>query len=140
MLSNLLTTNEIRNAAGTEVEFSRRGDYGPFGVEYFATSQGPSTPHTMRISHALSGSLLKARQRSVIRFDKRVQSTVDLITPVTISAYAVLDSPVGGLLANTEPTNVLAELMSFLASLGASTTILFDGTGNGAASMLNRTL
>lgn len=64
-------------------------------------------------------------------------STVDSTLPVVISAYAVLDSPVGALVANTEPTNVVAELMSFLASLGASTTILYDGTGNGAAALLS---
>jgi len=33
--------------------------------------------------------------------------------------------------------HVLAELMSFLASTGADTTIKFDGTGNGAAAILS---
>jgi hypothetical protein len=62
---------------------------------------------------------------------------VDATKLVTVSAYAVLDAPVGALIANTEMANTLAELMSFLASLGASTTILYDGTGNGAATLLN---
>jgi hypothetical protein len=54
-----------------------------------------------------------------------------------VSAYAVLDIPVGDISANTEPKNVLANLMSFIASLGASTTILFDCTGNGADALVN---
>jgi hypothetical protein len=61
---------------------------------------------------------------------------VDSVTPLTVSAYAVLDAPVGGLAANTEMANALAELMSFMASLGASTTILYDCTGNGAKTLL----
>jgi len=56
---------------------------------------------------------------------------------VTISAYAVLDSPVGALVANTEMGNVVAELMSFLASTGADTTIKFDCSGNGASTLLS---
>jgi hypothetical protein len=80
---------------------------------------------------------LKKRRRSVVRFDKTIVSTVDSATLVTVSAYAVLDFPVGGLVANTEATNVLAELMSFLATTGAATTVLFDCTGNGAATLIN---
>jgi hypothetical protein len=75
-----------------------------------------------------------------VRVDKTVVSTVDDVTPVTISAYIVLDHPVGALEANTEPAHVLANLLSFCASLGATTTILFDGTGNGATSLLNGSL
>jgi hypothetical protein len=39
--------------------------------------------------------------------------------------------------AQTEAANVMAELMSFCATTGAATTVLFDGTGNGAATLLN---
>jgi hypothetical protein len=99
-------------------------------------SELPSSPHRLKISHLEAGTGLNKRRRSLVRFDKTVISSVVSETPVTVSAYAVLDSPVGALTANTEPTHVLAELMSFLASLGASTTILYDGTGNGAAALL----
>jgi hypothetical protein len=64
-------------------------------------------------------------------------STVDTSLPVTVSAYVVLDAPVGALTANTEVANVVAELMSFLASTGADTTIKFDCTGNGASLLLS---
>jgi len=136
MLSNTLNTNEIKNAAGTEVEFSRLSTSART-TEFSQIAETPALPHRLLISHQESGVGLKKRRRSLVRFDKTIVSTVDLVTPVTISVYAVADIPVGGLLAITEAANVTAELMSFLASLGASTTILYDGTGNGAAALLS---
>jgi hypothetical protein len=136
MLSNTLNTNEIKNAAGTEVEFSRIAT-NERSTEFAQITEAPSAPHRLKIQHQETGAGLKKRRRSVVRFDKTVVSTVDSETPVTVSAYAVLDAPVGALIANTEMANVIAELMSFLASLGASTTILYDGTGNGAATLLS---
>lgn len=136
MLSNTLNTNEIKNAAGTEVEFSRIST-NERSTEFSQITEAPSAPHRLKIQHQEVGSGLKKRRRSVCRFDKTVVSTVDSVTPVTVSAYVVLDAPVGALIANTEMANVLAELMSFCASLGASTTILYDGTGNGAATLLS---
>lgn len=73
----------------------------------------------------------------MIKFDKTLLSTVDSATSVIDSVYIVKDTPVGALLALTEPTHNIAQLMSFVASLGASTTILYDGTGNGAQVLLN---
>lgn len=135
MLSNTLNTNEIKNSAGTEVEFSRLSTSDRSTV-FAQSSETPSAPHRLTISHQESGSGLKKRRRSLVRFDKTVISGVDNITPVTVSAYAVLDHPVGASTSNAEAANVLAELMSFMASLGASTTILYDGSGNGANALL----
>jgi len=135
MLSNTLNTNEIKNAAGTEVEFSRLSTSQRSTV-FSQIAETPSLPHRLSISHQESGTGMKLRRRSLVRFDKTVISGVDSSTPITISAYAVLDLPVGAMSAITEGTNVLAELMSFCASLGATTTILYDGTGNGAAALL----
>jgi hypothetical protein len=136
MLSNTLNTNEIKNAAGSEVEFTRLSTSAR-STEFAQVNEAPSLAHRLLISHQESGALLKKRRRSLVRFDKTVVSTVDSVTPVTISAYAVLDFPVGAMAAITEGTNVVAELMSFMASLGASTTILYDGTGNGANALLS---
>jgi len=135
MLSNTLNTNEIKNAAGTEVEFSRLSTSAR-STEFAQIGETPALPHRLSISHQETGNGIKRRRRSLVRFDKTIVSTVDLVTPVTISAYAVLDFPSGAMAAITEGTNVTAELMSFLASLGASTTILYDGTGNGANALL----
>ena len=135
MLSNTLNTNEIKNAAGTEVEFSRLSTSAR-STEFAQIGETPALPHRLTISHQEAGSGITKRRRSLVRFDKTVISTVDLVTPVTVSAYAVFDFPVGAMAAITEGTNVVAELMSFMASLGASTTILYDGTGNGANALL----
>jgi len=136
MLSNSLNTNEIKNAAGTEVEFQSLSLTGRQRVFGQITEQ-PSLPHRLTVSHQESGKGMTTRRRSAIRIDKTVVSTRDDLTPVTISAYVVLDAPVGALDENTEIANTLAELMSFLASDGSNTTIKYDCTGNGASVLLN---
>lgn len=136
MLSNTLNTNEIKNSAGAEVEFHRLSSSDRSTV-FSQITETPSAPHRLSISHQESGSALRKRRRSLVRFDKTVVSSVDSVTPVTVSAYAVLDYPVGALTTSAEAANVLAELMSFLATTGAATTVLFDCTGNGAATLLN---
>ena len=135
MLSNTLNTNEIKNAAATEVEFSRISQ-GDRNTEYAQITESPSLPHRLKVSHLEAGAGVKRRRRSVVRFDKTVISTVDDVTPVTVSAYCVLDAPVGALETNAEMANVLAELLSFCATTGAGTTVLFDCTGNGAKTLL----
>lgn len=135
MLANTLNTNEVKNSAGTEVEFSRLSQNAR-STEFAQINEPPATPHRIKISHLETGAGLRLRRRSVVRVDKTIVSTVDNATPVTASAYIVLDIPKGALLAMTEPTNVLAELLSFCATTGAATTVLFDGTGNGAQALL----
>jgi hypothetical protein len=129
MLSNTLVTNEIKDASAAEVEFQRISTNGR-STEYAQITETPIAPHRLKISHLESGTGAAKRRRSVVRFDKTVTGADNL--PVTISAYTVLDIPVGDVATYTETKNVLAELMSFCASLGASTTILYDCTGNGA--------
>jgi hypothetical protein len=136
MLSNTLNTNEIKNAAGTEVEFSRLST-SDRQTEFAQIAETPSAPHRLSIRHQETGSGLKQRRRSVVRFDKVVISGVDSSTPITVSAYLVLDAPVGAMTSLTEAANVVAEVLSFCATTGAATTVLFDGTGNGAAALLN---
>lgn len=136
MLSNTLNTNEVKNSAGTEVEFSRLSTSDRSTV-FAQIAETPANPHRLSIAHQESGTAMKKRRRSVCRIDKTVVSTVDNVTPVTVSAYMVLDAPVGALTANTEMGNVIAELMSFCATTGAATTVLFDCTGNGASALLN---
>jgi len=139
MLSDALTTNEIKNASGTEVEFLRVKS-GDFNTEFMQSAESPALKHRLKISHQEVGVGFNRRRRSVLRIDKDVVSDVDATKTVTNTAYVVTDSPVGAITTMAEPKNVLAELMSFLASLGANTTILYDCTGNGAASLVNGTL
>jgi hypothetical protein len=136
MLSNTLNTNEIKNSAGTEVEFSRLST-SDRSTTFAQIAETPSLPHRLTIQHSETGTGIKKRRRSVVRFDKTTLSGVDAVTPITTSAYVVLDFPVGGASTAAEATHVMAELLSFCASLGASTTILYDGTGNGATALLS---
>jgi len=139
MLSNSLTTNEVKNSAGAEVEFSRLSIADRETV-FSKVGEVYDLPIRLSIGHIEVGSGLKRRRRSKVRFDETSISGVDSSTPVTTSFYLIGDIPVGALTAQTVPANVLAYVLSFCASLGASTTILYDGTGNGGNVLLNGTL
>lgn len=139
MLSNTLNTNEVKGSAGTEIEFEHRSSLGRTR-EFQKISESPSAPYRLQISHQETGKGLKLRRRSVVRFNKTVVSDVDSVTPVTVSAYAVADNPQGALTTTAELANVLANLMSFLATTGSGTTVLFDCTGNGAKCLLDGSL
>jgi hypothetical protein len=139
MLSNTLNTNEVKDSAGAEVEFTRLSIADRKTV-FAKIGETPSLPFRLTIQHQETGSGLKLRRRSVVRVDKTTISGVDSITPITNSAYIVLDTPLGASTTSAEAANTLAALVSFVASLGASTTILYDGTGNGAAVLLGGSL
>lgn len=137
MLSNTLNTNEVKNAAGTEVEFSHFS-----GVDrkriFAQIAETPNAPHRISISHTEIGEGVEMRRRSMVRIDKTVAGASGV--PRKFSAYTVTDAPIGDMATTTELKNVVAELVSFIASLGASTTILYDCTGNGADILVNGTL
>lgn len=139
MLPSTLNTNEVKDSSGVEVEFTRI-ENNARSVVYAKVGESPSLPHRLTVSHTESGSGFKKRRRSMNRVDKTIISTVDSVTPVTISFYTVLDAPIGALAANSEMANVIAEVMSFLASKGVTTTILYDCTGYGAEAALNGSL
>lgn len=136
MLTNTLNTNEIKNSAGTEVEFTRLS-IGDRTTVFAAVAETPSKPNRLSIQHSESGTGINRRRRSVVRFDKTDSGQIDTTESMRASAYVVLDAPIGQLTSTALPADTLAQLMSFCASLGASTTILYDGTGNGAAALLS---
>lgn len=137
MLANTLNTNEVKDRAGLEVEFSRLSTGDGRKTVFSQVGEAPNAPYRLSVSHLESGSGIDLVRRSVVRFDKTVASTVDSSKLVVCSAYAVISYPVGALTAATEMENVLANLMSFCASLGATTTILYDCTGNGATTLVS---
>lgn len=136
MLTNTLNTNEIKNAAGTEVEFTRLS-IGDRTTEFAQTTESPSTPNRLKISHQEIGAGVTKRRRSLVRFDKSSTGQVDTTTTMRASFQMVADVPVGNMTSTALIADVVAQGMSFLASLGASTTILYDGTGNGASCLIN---
>lgn len=136
MLNDTLNTNEIKNAAGVEVEFETQAE-GPGRVhEFRQIGESPALPHRMSIAHQESGAGLTLRRRSKYRVDKRVMSTVDTAVPVTASAYVVVDFPVGAMTSDTEFKNVLAELINGLASTGADNVIKSDCSGTFAKELI----
>lgn len=139
MLSNTLNTNEVKDAAGAEVEFTRLS-IDTRKTEFAKVGEAPATPHRLKISHLETGSGLRQRRRSVVRIDKTSVSTVDSVTPVVTSAYLVVDAPIGALTTDAELHAVVANLLSFCATTGAATTVLFDGTGNGAGALIDGSL
>lgn len=139
MLPTTLNTNEVKNSAGTEVEFSRLSTVDRELV-FAQVNESPNLPHRITISHRELGAGLSRRRQSRIQVAKSVQGTVDDTRTEVIIANLALSVPVGNISTLAETTNVVAEMTSFLASLGASTTILYDGTGNGAAALINGSL
>jgi hypothetical protein len=139
MFPTNLTTNEVKNAAGTEEEFLRLSVTGRELI-FAKSGESPSLQHRLSVRHQETGSGFRLRRRSAVRVDKTIISTVDNITPVVFSAYTVVDFPVGAVAAITEGTNVLANLLAISATTGAGTTVLFDCSGYGAAALIGGSL
>lgn len=139
MLSDLLNTNEIKNYSGVEVEFSRY-TIGPTSTEFRAIAASPSLTPVLKIGHTESGKGIDRIRRSVVRFDYPAIGQVDINKSCMSSFYTVGVVPIGQLTDFNIPKMPLAFLMSFLATTGAGTTVLFDGTGNGAKVVLEGSL
>lgn len=139
MLSDTLVTNEVKTSGGVEVEFERLS-INDRSTVFGKKNESPSAPHRLTVKHSETGSGFNRRRRSVIRVDYHTTSNVDATKVVPTSAYVVLDTPVGAFTDSTAAKDTVANLVSFLASTGADTTIKFDCTGNGAASLVAGTL
>lgn len=134
-----LNTNEVKDSAGAEQEFGRLST-SERQLIFALIGEVPSRPHRLTVSHQESGSGVNARRRSLVRMDKTIVGQVDTTATARISAYAVVDCPIGQLTSDAEVANVVANLVSTLASKGASTTILYDGTGYGAEALIKGSL
>jgi len=134
MLPDLLNTNQVKNAAGTELEFTRLSTNGR-ASEWGLITESPALPKRLKIQHLETGVGIKRVRRSNARVDFTVLSSVDSVTPVVCTASLVLVIPVGALVANTEAANALAALGSLVHTI-ATNTHVYDGTGNGAAALL----
>lgn len=137
MLSNTLVTNEVKDAAGSEVEFVRIMT-NERQTEFAKNGETPNAPYRLKVSHQEIGTGSAQRRRSMIRFDKTVTGVSGL--PRVSSCVCYIDAPVGDLNATTEIKNVIANMLSLLATTGAATTVLFDCTGTGASVLVDGTL
>lgn len=137
MLPANLTTNEVKNSAGTEEEFLWQSSSDRTKI-YQKSGMAPNAEHTVKIQHQEVGSGLDLRRRSNTRVDKTIAGASG--APRTISFYCVGDVPIGDLPNTNEIKNVLANLIALLASNGADTTVKFDCSGTMADALVNGTL
>jgi hypothetical protein len=72
--------------------------------------------------------------------EKSITGEADDTVVEKISANLALNCPVGNLTSTAELANVIAEMLSFCATTGSATTVLFDGSGSGASVLINGTL
>jgi len=139
MYPTTLNTNEVKDSTGAEQEFARLST-SERQLIFALVSEVPSRPHRLTVSHQETGSGVNARRRSLVRIDKTIAGQVDTTQTARISGYAVVDAPIGQLTSDAELAHVVANLVSTLASKGASTTILYDGTGYGAEALIKGSL
>lgn len=130
----VLNTNEVKNAAGTEVEFTRSGGQG-MTVEYTQINAPPNRDHLIRLANQVLGTGEEERRRSNLKITKEVTGVSGKVR--TIIWSLTMDIPIGDIADYTEPKNVMAEGLSFCATTGAATTVLFDCTGYGADAIVN---
>jgi len=134
-----LTTNEVKDSVGTEVEFNQLSVSGRSRA-FLKVNETPGLPHRLTISHQESGSGTSKRRRSVVRVDLSVTGSYDATKIEKVSFYIVGDIPIGNMSAVTNAQVALANLLSFCASQGASTTILYDCSGYGAGALISGSL
>lgn len=138
MLSDLLNTNEVKNALGSEVEFERIETNGR-STTFAKVNEDFALPERIKVQHRESGSGAETVRRSNILITDVIACSSGANRPISLSITMTI--PVGDVpLASTKPKDVLAKGMSFLASTGADTTIKFDCSGNGAKTLLGGTL
>lgn len=136
-MNSTLNNNEVRDRAGAAVTFNRVSTNGK-SSEYQIASEPPNAPKRISVKHAETGQGTSRRRRSVLRVDYTRASTVDITKMTTTTAYVVLDAPVGLHNATSDYGDVLAYLGNLLTHPGgAGTTITLNGSGIGAAALLN---
>lgn len=132
-LPTTLNTNEVKDRAGTEVEFVRLLNEGRQLV-FAQLNESPSLQHRITINHSESGVGSAMLRRSVVRVDKAFVGKSGKVCKA--SSYKVDVIPVGELDDLNVVKDVSAELNSFCCTTGAATTVLFDGSGNGDSALI----
>lgn len=128
-----LITNEVKDSAGAEVEFSRISTLGRT-FEFSKVNETPNLPVRLYGAHKETGSGSKLRRSSMLQV--LITSIGVDGTPVQTKARVVLDTPVGNVSSATPAKDALAMVCSLVSTL-ATNTFLYDGTGNGAKVLLN---
>jgi len=138
MLNNTLNTNEVKDRAGVEIELERRST-GPGTVtEFKKLNESAGLPVRLSIKHETSGTGTKTIRRSVVEAINTVENSdgekVTSIARLSVVHPTGLADDFNGL------KDALAMILSFCATTGVGTTVLFDGSGNGALALINESL
>lgn len=141
MLPAALTTNEVKNASGTEVEFEFKKEEGSERI-YALKGENPSSPQRIHFRYQETGKegTVGRRRRSNLHITVQKPSEVDGVTPCVGKFDGTLDVPIGHMTTNDLAKLLIAYANSLLATNGAGTSVLFDGTGTAAAALINGTL
>lgn len=137
MLPQTLVTNEVKDSAGIEQEFGRLYD-SERKVVFAKVGEAPNLHQRITVQHSESGAGIDRVRRSNQTTDYEVTGVSG--TKRTIKVSTTVTSPDGDLTSFAPVTTAMAYHQSFLASRGATTTILYDGTGCGAEALINGSL
>lgn len=144
MLPTNLNTNEVKNAAGTELEFYRRGPLpsNPMSLEFAWVSEVPGRPFRMHFAHQEQGDSRNKVRRSLHKTIHWLDSSqlIDATIPSFCMVTTVFQIPIGNLTTLTTIKDVGACHGSSLMSRGADSTILFNCTGVGMEALVNGSL
>lgn len=139
-----LTTNEVKNAAGVEIEFNRLGalSSNPRSLEFAYASEQPARPFRMAWAHQELGTERARIRQSVQKTNYTVPTTnlVDTTRSTTVTVQTKVTVPIGNLTSLADVKDAVAAHVSALASRGADSTILFNCTGVGAEALVNGSL
>lgn len=138
MIPDTLNTNEIKNAAGAEVEFQLLEQLPGRGKVFHKVGEAPNLLDRLSVRHQELSSGVNQRRRSALQTTLEVAGVSGVERKIVFTTTA--DIPIGDIADFTEVKNAAARHMSFLASRGATTTILYDCTGYGAEALVNGSL
>jgi hypothetical protein len=136
MLSNTLNTNEVKDRSNAEVEFERMLTTGQT-TQFKKITETVGLPYRLSIKHQTVGTGASETRQSVVIFEKTSENTAG--DKVRTVAQIKLSIPVGVADDLNDAKDLLANLLSFVGTTDGAT-LLHNGTGNGAAALLNETL
>jgi hypothetical protein len=137
MLPLNLTTNEVKNSAGTEVEFDRQEANGRL-VKYTKKGAPPNLDNTISVSHTVLGTGVDERRRTAILGYLEVTGASGVKRIIRVNH--TYDIPIGDIANYTDVITLDAQVGSFTYLDGTGTTFLFAGTGVGASAAVNGTV
>jgi hypothetical protein len=137
MLPLNLTTNEVKNQSGTEVEFGRIKANDRL-VTYSKVGAAPNLDHTLSISHTVLGSGVDERRRTAILGYMEVTGASGAKRIIRVNH--TYDIPIGDIASYTDVILLDAEVGSFTYLDGTGSTFLYAGTGTGASAAVNGTV